>query len=94
MQIIAVGQHSHSRKVHAHELFYKGLKERVRCEMKVTQCIGEGLGSCKRCSDKGIWNGSWMCFLYSIEGYEGCYCSDCVKEIKEEHERCKKSSRA
>ena len=23
-------------------------------------------------------------FLYKIEGYEGCYCSDCVKEIKAE----------
>lgn len=27
---------------------------------------------------------NWMCFLYKIEGYEGCYCSDCVKEIKAE----------
>ena len=47
--------------------------------MKVTQCTGEGQGSCKRCSDKGKWNRNWMCFLYKIEGYEGCYCSDCVK---------------
>ena len=45
--------------------------------MKVTQCTGEGQGSCKRCSDKGKWNRNWMCFLYKIEGYEGCYCSDC-----------------
>lgn len=49
--------------------------------MKVTQCKGDGQGSCKRCSDKGKWNRTWMCFLYKIEGYEGCYCSDCVKEI-------------
>lgn len=52
--------------------------------MKVTKCKGEGQGSCKRCSDKGKWNRMWMCFLYKIEGYEGCYCADCVKEIKAE----------
>lgn len=23
--------------------------------MKVTQCTGEGMGSCKRCSDNGKW---------------------------------------
>lgn len=49
--------------------------------MKVTKCTGEGQGSCKRCSDKGKWNRIWCCFLYKIEGLEGCYCSDCVKEI-------------
>ena len=50
--------------------------------MKVTQCKGDGQGSCKRCSDKGKWNRTWMCFLYKIEGYEGCYCSNCVKELQ------------
>lgn len=30
--------------------------------MKVTQCTGEGMGSCKRCSDNGKWNMNWMCF--------------------------------
>lgn len=49
--------------------------------LKVTQCKGEGQGSCKRCNDYGIWNRQWMCFLYEIEGYEGCYCSECVKRI-------------
>lgn len=49
--------------------------------MKVTQCTGEGMGSCKRCSDNGKWNMNWMCFLYKIEGYEGCYCSDCVLSL-------------
>lgn len=53
--------------------------------MKVTKCTGEGQGSCKRCSDKDKWNISWMCFLYNIEGYDGCYCSDCVKEILKEN---------
>lgn len=52
--------------------------------MKITKCTGEGQGSCKRCSDKGKWNRMWCCFLYKIEGYEGCYCADCVKEIMEE----------
>ena len=50
--------------------------------LKITRCTGEGQGSCKRCLDNGKWNRTWMCFLYKIEGYEGCYCSDCVKEIK------------
>ena len=49
--------------------------------MKVIQCKGEGQGSCKNCSDNGKWNRTWMCFLYKIEGYEGCYCQDCVNEI-------------
>lgn len=52
--------------------------------MKVTQCVGEGQGSCKRCRDKGKWNRNWMVFLYDIDGYEGHYCSDCLKEIRRE----------
>lgn len=53
---------------------------------KITQCQGEGQGSCKRCNDKGIWNVNWMCFLYKIEGLEGCYCRECVKEIMREED--------
>ena len=49
--------------------------------MKVQKCTGEGLGSCKSCDDKGIWNRNWMCFLYKIEGYDGVYCRKCVEEI-------------
>ncbi len=49
--------------------------------MKITKCQGEGQGSCKRCTDNGKWNVNWMCFLYKIEGMDGCYCGDCVKEI-------------
>jgi len=50
-------------------------------------------------SYKGYWYGletnelcellanvNWMCFLYKIEGLEGCYCSDCVKKITEERQ--------
>lgn len=51
--------------------------------LKITKCTGEGQGSCKRCNDYGIWNRHWMSMLYKIEGYEGCYCSYCVKEIME-----------
>lgn len=55
--------------------------------MKIIKCKGEGQGSCKRCSDNGKWNRMWMCFLYKIEGYEGCYCRDCVKEITESEDK-------
>lgn len=54
--------------------------------VKITQCQGKGQGTCKRCNDKGIWNREWMCFLYRIEGLEGCYCRECVKEIMREEE--------
>ena len=51
--------------------------------MNITKCTGEGHGSCKRCTmhDNGKWNRTWMCFLNEIEGYDGCYCNDCTKEI-------------
>ena len=52
-------------------------------EKRFTRCKGEGIGSCKRCADNGKWNEHWMCFLYKIEGYEGFYCRDCVKQIIE-----------
>lgn len=52
--------------------------------LKITQCKGEGLGSCKICSDNGKWNRMWMFELYKIDGYDGCYCSDCIEKIKEE----------
>lgn len=55
-------------------------------QLKVTQCSGEGHGSCKRCNDKGKWNMSWMCFLYRVEGLEGCYCTECIKEMEGEDE--------
>lgn len=48
---------------------------------KVTRCTGEGQGSCSGCDMKGIWNRSWMCFLYKIEGIQGVYCAKCAKEI-------------
>lgn len=50
--------------------------------LRITKCEGEGLGSCRMCEENGKWNRVWMCFLYEIEGYEGCYCLDCVSRIK------------
>ena len=49
--------------------------------LEIKQCSGEGLGSCKMCSDNGNWNRNWMCFLYRINGYEGVYCKECVDKI-------------
>ena len=54
--------------------------------MRFVKCDGEGHGSCKRCLDKGKWNMMWACFLYKIEGYDGVYCEDCLKEIQAEKE--------
>lgn len=59
--------------------------------MNVINCDGNGQGSCKRCLDQGKWNRMWICFLShiegkeNIEGYDGCYCNDCVKEILKEN---------
>lgn len=52
--------------------------------IKVTQCSGDGQGSCKRCSDNGKWNRHWSTFLYKIEGLDGCYCFNCTNEIDKE----------
>lgn len=41
------------------------------------QCEGEGQGNCKKCGQR-----SWMCFLYKIDGVEGCYCRECAKEVE------------
>ena len=54
-------------------------------DFKITKCTGEGQGSCKRCNDHGIWNRHWMSMLYKIEGYEGCYCPECVKKIMDDN---------
>ncbi len=50
--------------------------------LKIIRCEGNGQGSCKGCNDKGIWNRHWTCFLYKIQGQEGCYCEKCIKEIE------------
>lgn len=48
---------------------------------KISKCTGEGQSSCKRCTDNGKWNRTWCSLLYKIEGLEGAYCYDCMKEI-------------
>ena len=53
-------------------------------QLKVSRCTGDGQGSCKRCFDLGKYSRTWMCFLYEIEGYAGCYCSDCMNVILSE----------
>jgi len=53
-------------------------------ELKISPCSGEGQGECRRCADNGIWNRHWTNFLYHVEGMEGCYCSDCIAELKKE----------
>lgn len=55
--------------------------------LKITQCKGEGQGSCTMCNDNGVWNLNWMCSLYHVEGYSGCYCWDCVKNIQGKEEK-------
>lgn len=47
--------------------------------LKISQAKGEGQGSCRSCDDKGKWNCSWMCFLYKVEGIDGCFCEECIK---------------
>lgn len=49
--------------------------------INIKQCEGECQGSCSMCDEMGIWNRSWMCFLYKIKGMNGCYCSNCVNRI-------------
>lgn len=58
--------------------------EKAKKGIKITRCTGEGQGICKRCFDNGKWNRMWMGFLCKIEGYEGCYCGNCVKELQDQ----------
>ena len=53
--------------------------------LKITQCIADSdiKGVCRMCSERnGSWNVVNMCSLFRVEGYDGAFCSDCVKEIK------------
>ena len=54
--------------------------------MKITRCVGEGQGECKRCKELKGWNRHWTSLLYKIEGRDGTYCFECVKAIIEEEE--------
>lgn len=48
--------------------------------LRIRSHNGEGQGKCKMCADNGRPS-IHGCFLYEVEGYEGCYCCDCVKKI-------------
>lgn len=51
---------------------------------KVTRCTGNGHGECTRCKQLKGWGLEWMTFLYKIEGRDGLYCGDCVRQIAKE----------
>lgn len=53
----------------------------------IIRCEGEGEGNCKGCDGKGIWSRYRMSYLYKIEGQEGYYCEECIKEIMRKEER-------
>lgn len=59
-------------------------------QIKVTRCVGEGQSECRRCKHIKGWHRIWMCFLYKIEGIDGFYCLDCVKEILKELDKKQK----
>ena len=46
-------------------------------------CQGNGQSSCRRCTDNGKWNRSWMGMLYKLtpEDAAPCYCRDCIREV-------------
>ena len=47
----------------------------------ITQCKGEGQGSCRRCLQIYGWSTEWMHFLYRVEGIEGLYCSKHAEQV-------------
>lgn len=48
--------------------------------MRLNDCNGQS--QCRRCKMLGKYNVDWTCFMYKIDGLDGHYCFDCVKEIK------------
>ena len=55
-------------------------------KLNFKHCEGGGFRPCKRCADNGKWNNNWMAVMFTIEGYEWCYCYKCLKEIEKENE--------
>lgn len=47
------------------------------------QCLGNGQGSCKRCTGNGKWNLTWTVMLFKLTPDDDapCYCSDCIREV-------------
>ena len=50
--------------------------------LKITKCVGEGQAECKRCAEIKGFNRNWVSMMYKIDGYDGCYCSDCVETME------------
>ena len=51
--------------------------------LKISNAIGNGQSQCQGCAEKGKWNRNWTSFLYKIEGKDGYFCWQCVKEMQE-----------
>ena len=49
--------------------------------MKYGKAKGEGQSQCRRCKELGKWNVQWCCFMWTIEGKEGHYCTECKNII-------------
>lgn len=47
------------------------------------QCNFEGQGTCRICESTKGFNRYWGCFLYKVDGYDGCYCYEHAKELEE-----------
>lgn len=50
--------------------------------VEIKRAKGNGQAQCRGCKNKDKWNVQWCDFLYEIEGKEGLYCFNCVKEIR------------
>ncbi|MBS6062751.1 MAG: hypothetical protein KH972_02650 [Peptostreptococcaceae bacterium] len=48
------------------------------------KATGEGQAECPRCRELGKWSHTWVCFLYKVEGHEGCYCKEHAEELDKE----------
>lgn len=49
--------------------------------MIVRTAQGEGQGECILCKKRGRYVRQWMRFLYEVQGRDGVYCAQCIKEL-------------
>ncbi len=52
----------------------------------VIRCKGDGKGTCARCKWLGRPYIFSMTMLYTVEGFEGLLCNDCVNELIKNYE--------
>ena len=50
-------------------------------KLEITRCSGEGQGICRGCFDDGKMRRYPISRLFRIDGLNGYYCSDCVKNL-------------